>query len=140
MLLYLCTFQHLLPFKGLLPSCRLLGSETQYPTLTTARWDLKAAPQETQGWLSHPSPHLPHSFLLPPTSFRTFYYLSAVCLPSQEEDSLGEDPYGPRLSKAYHCTPPAEGPSETFARSWKLLKDKGWAILTFAHQASAHDT
>lgn len=56
--MHLCTFQHLLPFKGLLPSCRLPGSETQYPTLTTARWDLKAAPRGTRGWLSHPQPTL----------------------------------------------------------------------------------
>lgn len=56
--MHLCTFQHLLPFKGLLPSCMLLGSKTHFPTLTTARWDLKAAPQETQGWLSHPQPTL----------------------------------------------------------------------------------
>lgn len=42
--MYYHIFQHLLPFKGLLPSCMLPGSETQCPILTTARL-LEAAPQ-----------------------------------------------------------------------------------------------
>lgn len=64
--MYYHIFQHLLPFKGLLPSCMLPGSETQSPILTTARL-LEAAPQ-TQCVLirvlkvdcSHPSAHPRH--------------------------------------------------------------------------------
>lgn len=121
---HLCTFQHLLPFKVLLPSCRLLGSETRYPTLTTARWHLKAAPQETQGWLSHPQP-----------TFATFTSASSYLLSHLLLSKCGLSPkprrrfFGGRSlwsspSKAYHCALPTEGPSETFTISWELLESK----------------
>lgn len=61
----LCSFQHLLPFKGLLPSCRLLGSETQCPTVARASWDLKATLWELKAGCSHPQPTLTTSTSAP---------------------------------------------------------------------------
>lgn len=117
--MHLCTSQHLLPFKGLLSSCRLLASDTAFHTNHSKAGFKNSTAGNSRLAAPTPSPHLP----CPSTPLHYLRVVSLSPKPSRRF-SEGWSLWSSSPSMACRGALPIQGPSEAFAINWELPKGR----------------